>query len=203
VLFAHPAFERSRVNRALLEAVRGLEGVTVHDLYEAYPDFAIDVPREQRLLVEHDVIVWQHPFYWYSSPALLKEWLDLVLEHGFAFGAEGRALEGKWALQAITTGGGEESYARDGSNGRTIAEFLAPFEQTARLCRMTWLPPFVVHGTHRFASARDAAPHVAGYAHVLADLRDGNYDPAALAGLGRLPCAEQRAAARAAGGSAS
>lgn len=194
VLFAHPAFERSRVNRALLTAASEVAGVTIHDLYEVYPDFAIDVRREQELLVAHDVIVWQHPFYWYSAPALLKEWLDLVLEHGFAFGDEGRALEGKWALSAITTGGSEESYGADGYNGFTIRELLRPFEQTARLCRMQPLPPFVVHGTHRFASARDAEPHVAGYAHVLADLRDRRYDPVRLAELERLPCAEQEAA---------
>ena len=157
ILFAHPAFERSRVNRALIEAAGRVEGVTVHDLYERYPDFSIDVRREQALLVEHDLIVWQHPFYWYSAPALLKEWLDVVLEHGFAYGAEGRALEGKLALQAVTTGGGLESYRRAGTNRYTVREFLAPFEQSARLCRMRYLPPFVVHGTHRFRTAADAA----------------------------------------------
>ena len=80
ILYAHPMPRKSRANRALAEAVRGLEGVTFHDLYEAYPDFFIDVAREKALLVEHDVIVLQHPFYWYSAPALVKEWLDLVLE---------------------------------------------------------------------------------------------------------------------------
>ena len=63
-----------------------MEGVRLHDLYEAYPDFLIDVEAEQALLLEHDVIVFQHPVYWYSSPAILKEWQDLVLEHGFAYG---------------------------------------------------------------------------------------------------------------------
>ena len=194
ILFAHPAFERSRVNRALCEAARQVEGVTFHDLYEHYPDFAIDVKREQALLEEHQVIVWQHPFYWYSAPALLKEWLDVTLEHGWAFGSEGDALEGKWALQAVTTGGGEDSYRRAGYNRFTVRELLAPFEQSARLCGMDYLPPFVVHGTHRFTSHQDAAPHVSGYAHVLADLRDGRYELGSLKGLDRLPCTQQLAA---------
>src|SRR6185369_10018305 len=89
VLFAHPAFQKSRVHRHLVPAARQVEGITFHDLYEAYPDFQLDVPHEQQLLLAHDVIVFQHPFYWYSCPALLKEWLDLVLEYGFAYGPNG------------------------------------------------------------------------------------------------------------------
>jgi glutathione-regulated potassium-efflux system ancillary protein KefG len=83
-LFAHPVLERSRVNRRLVDAIRGLDGVTIHDLYETYPTMAIDARAEQELLLQHDVYVFQHPFYWYSSPAILKEWQDLVLEHGWA-----------------------------------------------------------------------------------------------------------------------
>jgi glutathione-regulated potassium-efflux system ancillary protein KefG len=71
VLFAHPALERSRVNRALLRAVQGTPAVTLHDLYETYPDLQIDVGREQALLLAHDVFVFQHPFYWYSVPSIL------------------------------------------------------------------------------------------------------------------------------------
>jgi len=71
VLFAHPALDKSRVNRVLIEGLHDLEGVTLHDLYEAYPDFGIDVAREQGLLLEHDLIVFQHPMFWYSTPAIL------------------------------------------------------------------------------------------------------------------------------------
>jgi glutathione-regulated potassium-efflux system ancillary protein KefG len=153
ILFAHPALHRSRVNRYLCEAVRAVPGVTFHDLYEAYPDSFIDVDREQTLLREHDVIVWQHPFFWYSSPAILKEWQDLVLELGFAYGEGGTALAGKRALTAITTGGPADSYDRAGFNRYTVRELLAPFEQTARLCGMEYLDPFVIHATHQLARA--------------------------------------------------
>ncbi len=91
ILFAHPALEKSRVNRQLIRSIHGLDGVTIHDLYETYPDFNIQVKAEQDLLLAHDIIVFHHPFYWYSSPALLKEWQDLVLEYGFAYG-EGERL---------------------------------------------------------------------------------------------------------------
>jgi putative NADPH-quinone reductase len=102
LLFAHPAYHKSRVNRHLLAAAQQVEVVHIHDLYEEYPNFHIDVPREQNLLLEHDVVVFQHPFYWYSCPALLKEWLDLVLQHGFAYGDEATALHGKYLLTATT-----------------------------------------------------------------------------------------------------
>jgi glutathione-regulated potassium-efflux system ancillary protein KefG len=185
VLFAHPALRRSRVNRRMIEAVRGLDGVVVNDLYEAYPELDIDVEREQRLLEQHDVVVFQHPFYWYSSPAILKEWQDLVLEHGWAYGRDGRALEGKLLLSVITAGGGEEAYRHDGSNRFTVRELLAPIEQTARLCRMEYLPPFVVHGTHRLADA-DISRYASDYRRALAALRDGRLDLTAVRRLPRL-----------------
>lgn len=133
------------MNLAMLHAIERLENVTIHDLYEDYPNGFIDVAREKAALLEHDIIVWQHPFFWYSSPALLKEWQDLVLTYGFAYGEGGTALQGKRALSAITTGGGAESYRTEGQNHFTIREFLAPFQQTAQLCGMTYLEPFVIH----------------------------------------------------------
>ena len=148
ILFAHPAFQKSRAQKHLVAATRSLDEVTFHDLYEAYPDFNIDVPHAQHLLRDHDLIVLQHPFYWYSCPTLLKEWLDLVLEYGFAYGHQGTALEGKKVLTVITTGGSQDAYRSDGYNRFTIRQFLAPFEQTAVLCGMRYLPPYVVHGIH-------------------------------------------------------
>ena len=150
ILFAHPALHRSRMNAAMMEAVQDLSGVTFHDLYEEYPDYHIEVDAEQKLLLEHEVIVWQHPFYWYSAPALMKEWQDVVLEYGFAYGDEGKALYGKKLLSALTTGGPEEAYQHDGQNRFTMRELLAPFDQTAYLCGMTYLEPFILHAVNRY-----------------------------------------------------
>jgi glutathione-regulated potassium-efflux system ancillary protein KefG len=185
ILFAHPALEKSRCNRRLVEAVRSLPDVTLNDLYQHYPDLDIDVPREQQLLVEHDIVVMQHPFYWYSTPALLKEWQDLVLEHGWAYGHHGTALRGKTLLTAITAGGSEEAYCRAGHNGYTIREFLVPIERTAALCGMTYLPPFVVHGTHSLRE-EEMLRHAADYRRVVEALRDDTLDPAAAADQPRL-----------------
>uniref|UniRef100_UPI00321790F0 glutathione-regulated potassium-efflux system oxidoreductase KefF n=1 Tax=uncultured Draconibacterium sp. TaxID=1573823 RepID=UPI00321790F0 len=175
VLFAHPAFHKSRINKALLQSIQDLEGVTINHLYEKYPDFFIDVKAEQKLLLGHDVIVWHHPFYWYSAPALVKEWMDLVLEHGFAYGTKGRKLEGKWAISVISTGGSKEIYCSTGSNHFTVNQFLVPFNQSATLCRMKYLPPFVVHGSHTL-SGNELQQHCRDYREMILTLRDEKYD---------------------------
>jgi len=176
VLFAHPMLERSRVNRRMVEGLGTLDGVTVNDLYERYPTMVIDVEREKQLLVEHDVIVLQHPFYWYSAPAIVKEWLDLVLELGWAYGPGGTALRGKLMMNAITTGGANDAYHRDGYNRFTMRELLTPFDQTAHLCGMKYLAPFVIHGALRLGDGDDLRGHVAAYRTLLADLRDDRVD---------------------------
>jgi glutathione-regulated potassium-efflux system ancillary protein KefG len=175
VLFAHPAFERSRVHRRLVDAVAELPGITLHDLYEAYPDLDVDVRREQELLLAHELVVLQHPFFWYSTPPIVKQWEDLVLEHGWAYGTGGNALHGKRLLSVISTGGPERAYRQGGYNRFTIRQLLAPLEQTARLCGMEYLPPFVVFGTHRLGEEQlsDAA---AEYRRLLEALRDDRVD---------------------------
>jgi glutathione-regulated potassium-efflux system ancillary protein KefG len=176
VLFAHPVLERSRVNRRLIEAIKRLEGVTVHDLYEAYPTFGINVRREQKMLTEHDIVVFQHPFYWYSAPAILKEWQDLVLEHGWAYGATGKALTGKITFNVTTAGGPANAYKRGGYNRFTIRELLTPFDQTAHLCGMRFIAPFVVHSTLRLNTDEDVAPYADAYCKLLVALRDDRVD---------------------------
>ena len=174
--FAHPARIRSKMNRALRAAVEGLEGVTINDLYSTYPDFLIDVKREQGLCEDHDIIIFQHPFYWYSTPAIMKEWLDLVLEHGWAYGSQGRALEGKFFFQAITAGGDDSTYQRDGYNAFTIGELTSPYRATANLCRLTWLPPFTVLGIHRGLPDDKVRAHARDYRRVVLALRESMMD---------------------------
>lgn len=151
--FAHPALEKSRVHATLLKHARQIADVTINDLYQEYPFFDIDIKREQELLLSHDIFIFQHPLYWYSSPAIVKQWQDLVLEHGWAYGRNGRKLEGKILFHIITSGGKAESYRNEGYNAYSIQDFLRPVERTARLCRMEYWPPYVIHGTHRMEQA--------------------------------------------------
>ncbi len=172
ILFAHPRFEKSKTNRALLAGVDKLEGVTLNDLYEQNPDFNLDIEREQELLVRHDVIIWHYPLYMYSAPALLKQWMDLVLEYNWAHGSRGNTLKDKMAFCVLTTGGVRASYAANQINRFTIREFLVPFEQTATLCKLIYLPPFVVHGTH-LLSDQQLAKHASYYHQLLSKMTTG------------------------------
>ena len=141
-------YEVITINAQMIKSIEGLENVTINNLYNNYPDFFIDVNKEQDLLTQHDLIIWHHPFYWYSAPSILKEWFDLVLEHGFAFGKNGGELKGKTCMNVITTGARKETYTYNGFNRYPLNAFMIPFEQSAHLCQMNYLPPYAVHGSH-------------------------------------------------------
>ncbi|TKD59142.1 NAD(P)H-dependent oxidoreductase [Flavobacterium sp. ASW18X] len=172
VLFAHPKLEQSKANTTLVQEVMDLDGVTLHDLYQEYPDFNIHIEREKELLSVHDVVVWHHPFYWYSCPPLLKQWIDMVLEYNWAYGPKGKALWNKICFNTITTGGTRELYCATGNNHFTIREFLRPFEQTATLCGMEYLPPFALMGTHQLDPS-EYADYAIKYKKLLQLIRDG------------------------------
>lgn len=181
ILYAHPNQRQSRVNRLMAERAASLHGITLIDLYALYPRYKIDIDAEQQRLIDHDVVVFQFPFYWYSTPALLKEWQDLVLEYGFAYGNEGNQLQGKLCLIAVTAGGSAEAYSNGGLNGFSIRSLLAPLEQTACLCKMPFLAPLVLYSS--LAASDDGmsgdgrlVQHINLYQRVLESLRDGTLD---------------------------
>lgn len=174
MLYAHPASYRSTVNQSLFNAVRGLTGVTARDLYAEYPAFDINVEREQRLLKKHDVIIFLCPFYWHSTPALLKEWQDTVFEYGFAYGPEGLALKDKLFFCALSTGGKEQDYIANGKCPYTLQELLSPLETTVGLCQMHYLPPFVLFdATHAREQGR-LESHKAKWVELLCSLHTGS-----------------------------
>lgn len=186
MLLAHPSIDRSEVNQPLALATAEVRGVTLVDLYAEYPTFQIDIDREQRRLTAHDVIVFMHPLYWYSTPAILKEWQDLVLEHGFAYGRTGNALRGKLLFNVLTAGGSEAAYRADGYNHYTIRELLHPIEQTAMLCGMVYLPPYALFAARTAVDEGRLAGHVDDWVRLLQALREGCCDLDVARGLPTL-----------------
>ena len=177
LIAAHPDWNESRVNRRLLETAQavaastgaGAPRVDIQDLYASYPDYCIDVPAEQARVAAAQLVVLMHPIQWYAMPALQKLWLDEVLTYGWAYGAvssgtgdnsaapanaPGTALRGKDLWLVATTGGQEESYHPESYNRYYFDAFLPPYEQTASLCGMRFLPPLILHGAH--SVGRDA-----------------------------------------------
>ncbi|MGD7008629.1 NAD(P)H-dependent oxidoreductase [Metabacillus sp. 84] len=165
VISSHPNLEASTVNRAWKNRLSQEKDITVHDLYEAYPDFKIDVEKEQELLLKHDRIIFQFPFYWYSSPAILKEWQDVVLTYGWAYGAKGTKLHGKEFAIATSTGGPREAYQAGGYNKYSMNELLKPFEAMANLTGMKILPAFLAQGVRTMSpeQIKESADQLAAY----------------------------------------
>jgi glutathione-regulated potassium-efflux system ancillary protein KefF len=153
LVYAHPYPDRSVANRTLVAALEGLPGLRLASLYDLYPDWGIDVDAEQEALASADVVVWQHPMHWYGPTPLLKLWFDKVLALGWAYGEGGTALHGKTCLWVVTTGGDELAYSPGGMHAHGFEAFVGPIRQTAVLCGMKFVEPFVIHGAHRHSPA--------------------------------------------------
>ena len=139
MVVAHPNMSSSLGNKGIIENFRALHpDAEIDDLYKLYPDFKIDVKREQEKLVKADYIILQFPMFWYNAPALMRQWFESVLEHGFAYGSKGKALEGKKLLLSITTGSPTEAYKEGGVQNYTIEDLTKGFHQLANLCSMKW-----------------------------------------------------------------
>ena len=172
VYYVHPGHRFSRANAAMWARAGQVSGITRVDLYAEYPRFDINIDREQQRLLDHDAIVLQFPMFWYSTPSLLKEWQDLVLEYGFAYGEGGTALNGKALQLAVTAAGPRSAYDAPGYQRYRMREFLRPLEQTANLCHMTFPAPYVLFAALSGADPSRTDRNAEGYARLLEGLRD-------------------------------
>ena len=175
ILFAHPSQSRSEINVPLFKASH-IDQVTCVDLYSEYSNFRINIKKEQLRLLDHDVIVFMFPMYWYSTPAILKEWQDLVLEYGFAYGHDGNQLKDKKFLCAITAGGPENAYQCDGMNHYAVHELLQPLEQMASLCGMQYIPPYVMFSARTASEDQRINNHVKQWTHTLSAMINNQFD---------------------------
>ncbi len=166
VIVTHPNIENSTVNKAWVKELKKHSNVTIHELYKQYSDEIIDIEKEQKLCEEHDRIVLQFPFYWYSSPPLLKKWQDEVLTYGWAYGSEGNKLHNKDLILAVTPGSPKERYQAGGRNQYSMSELLKPFQATSNLIGTTFLPSFIFHGTYH-ATTEEIEENAREFAHYI------------------------------------
>jgi len=153
VILAHPNIEGSRVNqRWKEELLKYPNDITIHEIYKEYPDWNIDVSREQNLLETYDHVILQFPLYWYSYPPLLKKWLDDVFAYGWAYGSKGDKLKGKKFGLGMSIGDKKENYLPEGSVSFTVDEVIAPFKARTRHVGAVALPYFAVFGASFQAS---------------------------------------------------
>lgn len=167
VLLAHPNRKNSVINSALFNAVKDIEDVTLVDLYEEYPNFDIDTKREQQRLVEHDTIIFLFPVHWYSTPALLKEWQDCVLEYGFAYGTSGDKLKGKKLVCVTSTGSSITRYQHRESNQLIIRDLLLPIEKMAEDTGLIFKEPLVLYGARTAKAENRLQSHIETFSQLV------------------------------------
>ena len=152
VIATHPNIKESRVNKVWIETLKKENNVTVRFLDEIYgEDKKINVEKEKDFLEKSERIVFQFPFYWYSMPALMREYFDEVLQFGWAYGPNGDALKDKEFLVALSVGAPEYSYMGGSYNNFTITELLRPLEATANAIQMVYLPYFALFDIPRLS----------------------------------------------------
>ena len=125
LVVAHPNIESSIGNKTIVENFMSLHPDTeLDDLYKLYPDFKINVKKEQEKLLKADIIIFQFPMFWYNAPALLRLWFEKVLEHGFAYGSKGTSLKGKKLIVSFTTGSATDDYKEGGVQNFTLDDLM-------------------------------------------------------------------------------
>lgn len=148
IILGHPKFDKSLANKAIVEElVKSNMNIEVRDIASLYPDYNIDAKKEQEILMNHKTIIFQYPIYWYNMPAILKQWFDIVLEYGFAYGRTGDKLKGKNFIPSFTVGAPENEYRTLGEHHFRVYEFCKNLEQTAYYTQMNYIEPFYFHET--------------------------------------------------------
>lgn len=147
IILAHPNIEQSNINKSWIEALaKSNPEVYVHNIYQKYPNWQIDVAAEQALLLNYDRVIFQYPFQWYNMPPLLKKWLDDVFLQGWAYGHGGENLQDKEFGVSISTAGIDEAYNKAVFGG--VEELLKPMESTAKFVGAKYISYHVFHGAY-------------------------------------------------------
>jgi putative NADPH-quinone reductase len=108
-----------------------------------------DITSELHKIAWANHIIFQFPLWWFSTPAILKGWLDRILVKGFAYDAgkifNDGLLQGKTASLIVTTQSPESAYQSDGLHQATIDAFLHHIHHTLRFVGIKTLEPFVTY----------------------------------------------------------
>ncbi|WP_141501531.1 NAD(P)H-dependent oxidoreductase [Paenibacillus luteus] len=169
VIVTHPSIETSIINKRWVEELHKYpEKYTVHELHKVYPDGNIDVGKEQQLIESHQNLVLQFPFYWFNCPPLLKQWLDEVFIHGWAFGSNGgNKLKNRKAALAVSAGIEKDDYSKEGKYRYTLENLLSPFETTLLYCHADYRSFFAFYGTENGTSASQLEKGVQDYLNFI------------------------------------
>lgn len=155
IVSGHTNLNDSIANKSILDNLKELvSNAEFTYLDKLYPDYQIDVLKEQEKLVNADIIVLQFPIFWYSVPSIMQKWLEDVFIHGFAHGDTGNKLKEKKLILSFTTGAPESVYHKNAPVGYEIEEFLIPIKATCNMCGIS-LIDYVYTGGVSYQSRTD------------------------------------------------
>lgn len=139
-----------------------------------------EIRAEQERLRWSDVLVLQFPLWWYSTPAILKGWIDRVFTKGFAYGIAdpdhpGRTfrygagpLQGRRAQVLVSTGSPQAAMGPRGINGSLEQVLFHLLHGTLWYVGLEPLPPVAIHDADHLS----AAAHADAVAQVRARMRE-------------------------------
>ncbi|WP_321333374.1 NAD(P)H-dependent oxidoreductase [uncultured Bacteroides sp.] len=168
VLVAHPNMSDSVANKALMNGIQAVQGVEIIELYKIVSN-PFDSEFFRKELESASALVFQFPFYWASSPSLLKKWLDEVFTPftGQPF------VVGKSLMVVTTTGSEADAYSAKGRNFFTVEELLRPFQLVANHSGMNWCAPLVVYGMTKEDVEQQVSAGVEEYKKRITGLLEG------------------------------
>jgi len=174
IIVSHPDIESSVINKRWIQELHKFpEKYVIHQLYKVYPDEIIDVAAEQKLIEQYDKIIFQFPFYWFSSPSLLKKWFDQVLLHGWAYGSQsGYKVGGKKIALAISVGVEEHEYTAAERYKYPLTELTRPFELSFEYIKADYSPPFAYYGMEYNATEEWVEKSVPKYLNFINSLSE-------------------------------
>ncbi|MRI82162.1 hypothetical protein GIY11_09100 [Aerococcaceae bacterium DSM 109653] len=150
VYIAHPDVTKSSSHQFLLSSGQANSEVVYVDLNQDYQanNRRFDSQAERERLMKFDRIIFQFQLYWYQAPAIMKIWLDAILDTEDYHATFQQSLHGKQLGLVVLAGVKAEHYQAGGREGRTLSELLSPYELLARHFGMHYLMPFTVHQFH-------------------------------------------------------
>jgi len=134
------------------------------------PDIAAEVDR----VMAADVLAFTFPVFWFSTPAILKGWIDRVFLSGTFYGGKrvyGRGgLAGKRAAVAMSLGGREHMFGPTAIHGQLVTGMMRHFFQgTLGYVGLAVHAPFVAYHVPYVddAARRAMLADLAHYVHTL------------------------------------
>lgn len=128
-----------------------------------------------------DLLILQFPLWWFSTPAIMKGWIDRIMVKGVAYGGgkwyDRGGFSGRRAMLSLTTAAYSEMCAPRSING-AMDVILWPLQHgVLRFCGFETLAPNIIwSATYIDDAARQAA--MADYSHRLVNIAHEKPEPA-------------------------